>query len=225
MSLKKLGTVTIGQAPRKDITPILEKYIGDRAELIQVGVLDGMTRAEVEPALFPESGDEVLTSTLLTGEAVILSGEKIKPLLGQKISELEQAGCQHILVLCTGSFEGLTTQRAILIQPDALIQATLSTLLQNRKLGVIMPLIEQQTDMDSTWGNGVEAVYASASPYTSDQQDVERAADDLLRQGADLILLDCMGYTEATKCIVEAKTKLPVILSSSFMAKIVSELY
>lgn len=40
--------ITIGQAPRNDVAPIIEKYLEGRAELVQVGVLDGMTKEFIE---------------------------------------------------------------------------------------------------------------------------------------------------------------------------------
>lgn len=46
--MERLGMITIGQAPRNDVAPIIEKYLEGRAELVQVGVLDGMTKEFIE---------------------------------------------------------------------------------------------------------------------------------------------------------------------------------
>ena len=64
IEMKKLGMITIGQAPRADIAPFIEKYLDGRAELIQVGALDGMSKEYIEQSLSPGKGDYVLTSRL-----------------------------------------------------------------------------------------------------------------------------------------------------------------
>lgn len=73
--MKKLGMITIGQAPRTDVAPIVEKYV-NKAELVQVGVLDGMSKDYIQTNLYPEEGDYVLTSRLVTNESVVMSREK-----------------------------------------------------------------------------------------------------------------------------------------------------
>src|SRR4051794_7942617 len=108
--MEKLGMITIGQAPRTDVAPIIEKYLDGRAELVQVGVLDGMTKEYIEQNLYPEADDYVLTSRLVTNESVVMSREKIKPILQEKIDHLEDIGIKQILLLCTGVFPGLKTK-------------------------------------------------------------------------------------------------------------------
>jgi len=45
-----------------------------------------------------------------------------------------------------------------------------------------------------------------------------------LKDQADLILLDCMGYTESARELVQQISGKPVILSNALMAKLVSEM-
>jgi len=223
--MKKLGVVTIGQAPRSDVAPILQKYIGGRAELIQVGVLDGFSREEIAETLSPGPHEYVLTSRLLTGEPVTMSREKITPILQEKIWALEHAGCRQILLLCTGVFPSLTTRTALLIEPDRVIASTVAAIVGKRRLGVVVPLEEQKAILAEKWDRfGIAPVFAAASPYHMTRETFQQAARELMRQRADLILLDCMGYGEECKAIAEEATGLPVILSNALIAKIVSEI-
>jgi protein AroM len=82
--MRKLGVVTIGQDPRADVGPILEKYIGGKAQIIQVGVLDGLTKAEIDAAFSPGQDDCILTSRLLSGESAVMSRDKAAPFCRQK---------------------------------------------------------------------------------------------------------------------------------------------
>ena len=52
-----LGTLTIGQAPRPDVVPIIDRYIASRVRRIHRGVLDGLSRAEIDARYKPEPGE------------------------------------------------------------------------------------------------------------------------------------------------------------------------
>ena len=47
MPARKLGSITIGQAPRPDITPILDAAIGAGVARQHVGLLDGLSREQM----------------------------------------------------------------------------------------------------------------------------------------------------------------------------------
>ncbi|WP_180954328.1 AroM family protein [Bacillus sp. M6-12] len=222
--MEKLGMITIGQAPRTDVAPIIEKFVDGRAELVQAGVLDGMTKEYIEQKLFPEADDYVLTSRLVTGDSVVMSREKIKPILQEKINQLEQQGIKNILLLCTGVFPGLTTTTSYLIEPDHIIPPTVKALVADRRFGVIVPLDEQKDLLHPKYSPfGLDPKFAVASPYKNDMASYKTAANEL-KDKVDIILLDCMGYTEESRDLVVKATGLPVILSNAIMAKLVSEM-
>ncbi|MCM3032270.1 AroM family protein [Niallia taxi] len=222
--MKKLGMITIGQAPRMDVAPIIQKHIKETAELVQVGVLDGLTKEQIEADFYPEKGEYVLTSRLTNGESVIMSREKIKPILQDKINYLERIGITQILLLCTGVFPGLTTKKAYLIEPDHIIPPTIHGLTGKRKLGVIVPLEQQkETSFPKYSPFGMNPVFQVATPYENDLTEFHKAAA-MLKEEADLILLDCMGYTENLRREAEKITGKPVILSNALIAKLVSEM-
>jgi protein AroM len=222
--MERLGMITIGQAPRSDVAPIIEKYLEGRAELIQVGVLDGFTKAYIEQHFSPDKDDYVLTSRLTTGESVLMSREKIQPILQQKINELEELGIKQILLLCTGVFPGLKTTTSYLIEPDHIIPPAIKAMVGSRRLGVLVPLVEQTDILQPKYAPfGMNPVFAVASPYKNDLVNFQEAANQF-KDKADLILLDCMGYTEQARELVYAATGLPVVLSNAVMAKLVSEM-
>lgn len=222
--MEKFGMVTIGQAPRADVAPIVEKYLEDRAEFVQVGVLDGLTKDYIEQHLYPEKEDYVLTSRLTNGESVVMSRKKFQPLLQRKVNELEDAGFKQILLLCTGVFPGLTTKRAYLIEPDYIIPNTVKALVGKRRLGVIVPLEVQKENLDPKYTSlGLHPIFAVISPYEKDISSFQEVAKEL-KDKVDVILLDCMGYTEQARELVSKASGLPVILSNAIMAKLVSEM-
>lgn len=221
---RKIGIVTIGQAPRKDVQPIFQKYLPE-GRVIQAGALDGLKKEEIDQTLSPVDGDYVLTTRLQTGDSVVIARHKIESLLQQKIYQLEEAHCDPILVLCTGVFESLTTKKSVLLEPDHVIPPVVAALIKDRKLGVIAPLVEQIDSLEEKWTNvGVFPCMAAASPYTGDRSEFERAVEELKNKGAEVLLMDCMGYDEQMKAAVMEISGLPVILSNALMAKLMSEL-
>lgn len=222
--MKQLGMITIGQAPRTDVAPIMKANLGAEIELVQMGVLDRMEKEQIEAELGPVKGDYVLTSKLVNGHSVVMSREKIKPLLQKKINEMEAQGITNILLLCTGVFPGLKTKKAFLIEPDHIIPPAVKALAGDRKLGVIAPLKEQKDNLKLKFiPLGLAPVFAVASPYQNGESQFLEAADELKGQ-ADLIVMDCMGYTEEMRKKVSEAAGLPVILSNALMAKLVSEI-
>ena len=73
-----LGTLTIGQAPRPDVVPIIDRYIASRVRRIHRGVLDGLSRAEIDARYRPEPGEPVLVTRLQDGAVVELSRARMR---------------------------------------------------------------------------------------------------------------------------------------------------
>ena len=48
MRQRVLGTLTIGEAPRPDVVPILDRHVPAEIRRIHRGVLDGLSRAEID---------------------------------------------------------------------------------------------------------------------------------------------------------------------------------
>ena len=68
----KLGTITIGQAPRPDITPILERHLPPATACVHAGLLDGLARDEIEQRYAPRAGQATLITRLLDGSSVVV---------------------------------------------------------------------------------------------------------------------------------------------------------
>ena len=119
----------------------------------------------------------------------------VRKTLQEKIAMLEGEVCSVILLLCTGEFDGLKTTKARLIEPDHVIPPVVCALAGNGVFGVMVPLAEQaQTEVKKWRDTGMKLVFSAASPYTASKEDVKKAAAELAAQGADFIVLDCMGY-------------------------------
>lgn len=221
--MAKLGTLTIGQAPRSDITPILDAVLGAELPRLHTGVLDGLSHEEIARDFAPEVGGALLITKLLDGTSVVIDRQRTERAAQTKLAALEAAGCSTILMLCTGHFASLRTERARLIEPDRILPPTVAALVQDAQLGIIVPLTEQIASEAGKWAPLARPpIYAAASPYGGDGPSVAEAAEHLAEHGAQILLMDCMGFVERHRQEAAA-VGLPVILSNALIAKIVSE--
>ena len=215
-----LGAVTIGQSPREDVLAEMRGLLG-QVPVLQCGALDGVSPAELLE-LSPRPGDPVLVSRLRDGTEVRLAESRILPRLQHCIRVLEPEA-RLVLVLCTGSLEGLRSVRTLLLA-GSVLQA-LARGLGPRRLGVLTPAAEQRAAQQERWRDVAleEVVVEAASPYGR-QGEVEEAASRLAAAGVDLVVMDCIGYTRAMKAVVREAVECPVLLAVTVLARVAAEL-
>ena len=84
------------------------------------------------------------------------------------------------------------------------------------------PLQVEQTE--SKWRRYVEhMISVVASPY-GEWDVLEKAAEEVKDLAADLIVLDCIGYTQEMKEMFAKVTGKKVVLPRTLLARVVSEL-
>jgi protein AroM len=224
MQQRVLGTLTIGQAPRPDVLPIIDRHVPAEIRCIHRGVLDGLSRREIDRRYRPEPGEPVLVTRLQDGTEVELSRRRVQDGVQEALRALEAEGCDAILLLCTGTFDGFECSKAWLVEPDHIIPAMVARLVGKRQLGVIVPIASQIGSESGKWRPlHRPAIFAAASPYASAPDAVVDAGKALQARGVDAILLDCIGFTERHREAL-LPLGLPVILSNAVAAKALSEL-
>src|SRR5439155_428256 len=125
------------------------------------------------------------------------SRERMRDGVQGALAALEAEGCAAILLLCTGTFEGLACDKAWLIEPDHIIPGMVAGLVEKRQLGVIVPIASQIGSESGKWrGLHRPPIFAAASPYGGTEDALVDAGKELKARGADAILLDCIGFTE-----------------------------
>ncbi len=220
----KIGAVTIGQAPRVDVTADILRIFDDSLELIQAGGLDGLTKEEI--AVFaPGKDDYVLVSRLQDGSSVTFAERYILPRLQEAISKMEEEGCSLIMMFCTGSFpETLSTKEIPMIYPCELLNRLVPLMTKKSSIICMTPSPLQTEQCENKWRNYVREVKAiAASPY-GEWEALEQAAEQIRDMEADLIVLDCIGYTQEMKEMFARKTGKKVVLPRTLLARVVSEL-
>ena len=214
--------MTIGQSPRHDILLQMMPFLPDNVDIRQAGALDGLGNDELAELARDQDG-YLLCTRLRDGSAITVGREQIVSLIQARIDQLEGEGADLILLMCTGEFTTLRSD-VLLVEPDRLLVGVVDGL-RPRRMAVFVPLVSQAEATDEKW-EAVEAekVYVTASPY-GEPDEITPAADELQRRSSvDLVVMDCMGYTEAHRRLVVKAMGRPVILAASLAARVVGEL-
>jgi protein AroM len=225
MRERVLGTVTIGQAPRADVTPIIDAHVPAAVRRIHKGVLDGLDRGEIDRRYATAPGEAALVTRLDDGGTVELSRRRMQDGVQRTVDALDEAGCDAILLLCTGTFAGLSCRRAWLIEPDHVIPPLVAGLVEHRQLGVVVPIAGQIASERGKWqALARPPIFAVASPYSDAPAVLVAAGADLKQRGAAAIVLDCIGFAEAHRAALRP-LGLPVILSNAAVARVLAEFF
>ena len=217
----KIGAVTVGQAPRVDVTAdILPLLPG--VELLEKGGLDGLKREDIA-AFQPEEGDYVLVSRLTDGSSVTFAEKYVLPRLQKAITELEDAGCRLILFFCTGDFPDTFQSRVPLLFPSRVLKGV-APAISSRKTAIVNPSPLQKDQCLEKWSPYLrEPVSFAVSPYEG-EEGVRQCAQEVAETDCDMVILDCIGYTQKMKEIFQEETGKRVILPRTLLARVAMEL-
>lgn len=212
----RLGVVTIGQSPRPDLVGFLRDQFGDRVALVEVGALDESGARDLSE-MAAGSGDERYLTRLRNGTSFSAPARLLHRRAERVLAGLIPK-CDATLMLCTGDFSDLRVTGTVLY-PDRILRGVVEAVIQtDQTLGVILPA-DPPADAPSAWGARV--LTAVCDPY--DGSDPAVAARDLVRGGAALLVLDCMGFTRDHRSRVRQEVDVPVILPQSLVARVVGE--
>ena len=219
---KTIGLLTIGQSPRPDMTADLQPIFAEKADYIEAGALDGLTKKQVE-SMKPEPGEHFLVTRLTDGTVVTVASRHLSDLMQQQVFRLAEEGVSAIMILCTENFQPFDCSIPI-IYPNDVLKALVPMAAPGGHIGVILPEAGQMEDFAQIWKETVPDVTAAhGSPYAGDGS-LERAAKSFAHTDVDLIVLDCMGYSSIQQKMVHDLSGKPVLLSRTLAAKVLMEL-
>ena len=220
--MKKIGMLTIGQSPRKDIVPMMKEILGEGYEIVEAGALDGLTIEDIKGVEFG-ADDYLLVSRMRDGTEIRITKRFVLPLLQEKIHEFEAKGVGLTVIMCTGKFPQFESG-GLIVTPQEILKGVLNSILKKGRLGVIYPAAEQTNGAAAVFGReGVEVYADHLSPYGGESE-LGNLAGRLVRQNLNLIFLNCFGFTSKIKKAIAEKTSKPVILSNALIARVLKEL-
>jgi protein AroM len=215
--------------------PEFLEALGFDAEIVQKGALDGLSREEIA-LLAPREGDFTLVTRLRDGTEVKLAEHSAAERLSVAARELEDANVDLIVLFCTGDFPELRAKVPIL-RPNLILERLVPALVppknpkgpkgseRKHSLCVVAPSPEQIPFLVKKWERTGFAVSAEAvSPYSATMAEIQRCADRVAKTKCDIVVLDCIGFTKATRAVFRAALDVPVVLPRTLAGRIAAEM-
>lgn len=224
---RTLGVITIGQSPRDDIAALFAQHAPAGTKVVLRGALDGLSDAEVD-TLLPESGADTLYTRLRGdgkggGRDVKISKKAVIARSPQTIAKLRADGCDAIVYACTGEFPPMEGDEGVLF-PSRVLNGLAIGLLPRGRLGLLIPLAEQAEKLASKWARpGLEVVAEALAP-SAGPEEAAAAAGRLAARKPDLVAMDCMSYTPATKAQVKPALGVPALLAITATGRVLREM-
>lgn len=219
-----LVTLAISHVPRNDIQPLLLEHLPEQ-QIAHVVLLEGLSVAEIEQQYAPVAGEKGIMVHLPDGSSLALSVKKVEDGLQKWILILESEGFETILMCCPRRFASLYANSAVLLEPDRLIPPLVKAIVADHQVGIVVPLAEQIKEQADKWKNlSKQPCFAVASPYQSDDEKLIDAALSLQEQGADVLVLDSIGYHQRHRDFLQKLLGIPVLLSVVLVAELAAEL-
>lgn len=212
--------VTIGQSPRTDVLPDILAYTQAEFSVTELGALDGLDDAAIA-ALAPQPGEQRLVTRLLDGREVQLSKSAIDGRLHDIMAQLDQAGFDLLVLLCTGEFSPFCLRTPFIEPQNVVDHFALGLAHGAEQIGIMLPSPDQIEEFHGLANVATKTV--SASPFQDD------FAAAMTQAGADLadsriIVMHCIAYTEAMQKVVRRASGRPVLLSRRLVANAIDML-
>jgi len=209
MDMISIAFLFIGQSPRPDVMDEMRRALPGFS-IREYGALDGLDAAAVEAAFSPSNPADMLITRLKDGSSAAVSEKKLALRLQMKLGEAAKDGVDAAVLMCTGSFPGLSCPMPLFTM-DEVFHRKLSLPRGTKHIGLIVPEEPQRRLFTGKYSHfGLPVTSAAASPY-EDTAKVIKAACALRAAGADCIVLDCMGYSIALAENVAAAAGIPVL--------------
>lgn len=219
-----LAILTIGVVPMSEVLPLLTEYI-DEQHITHHSLLGKMSREDVMADYAVEPGDDPLLTLLNDNQIAHVSRQKVERDLQSVVEVLDNQGYDVIILMSTAAIKSMAARNSILLEPLRIIPPLVASIVDGHQVGVIVPVAELLAAQGKKWQVlQMPPVYSLANPVHGSEQQLIDAGQALLDQGADVIMLDCLGFHQRHRDILQQALDVPVLLSNVLIARLASEL-
>jgi protein AroM len=210
-----LGLVTIGQTPRPDLVEAFARE-ARHAEVRIAGALDGLTGDEVAGLTAP--GDYPLLVRLASGATAVIPRDRLVARVESCARTLASGGARLVVVACAGAFPAVACAVPVVI-PGRVVPAVVASMTAGARVGVVTPNAGQMAFAEGKWRlDGFDVGVTHAAPGRGDE--LARAASFFRDEAPALVVLDCMGHSEAERIELARLSGCPVLAVQSLVARL-----
>jgi protein AroM len=220
--LLQTGVILIGQTPRPDYEEYLKKHLPIGTQMHIKGVLDELSFESIQ-SLPKDHGEEVLTTLARDGRQITVAARHIHQRIPELICALEKIGADLIILLCTGEFPEYPSHVPLLL-PSRILTMNAVAIAEGKRISVIVPLSEQCAQLSKRWSTaGIHPTMHVLSPF-HEYLSMHDLSNEISSHTPALVVLDCMGYSEAVKEILQKEVCLPVMAARSLLGHVLEEI-
>ena len=218
-----------------EMVAFVEEHLDLRAELIVCGSQDGMSDDELR-AISEEVAPNSYAEILEDGSTVNITREVVLDGMQKQAQRLLADGCDAVMICCTLPWAELDAM-ADVVTPCTILEDTAATVAgEGGSIGVMQPLETAMEDEIRHWlalgeRRGLEIHARYAAPQVpgedmafSDDQFAE-VARSLAAADIDVIVMDCMAYTERHRTVVAAASGKPVLRAMQLTGTVMEHAY
>ncbi len=219
-----MAILTIGVVPLAGVLPLLTEHIREE-QIAHISLLGEMTPDEVMAEYAVGDGEKGLLTLLSNNQLVMVSRQKIERDVRSAIAMLDRQHYDVILLLSSEQLTGFTTPPRD--PPRAAADHPAAGGIDRRwaPVGVIVPVEEIMPMQRQKWLSLEKSpYYALANPFTGSDSELLTAGKTLLEQGADVLVLDCLGYYQHHRDVLQKALDVPVLLSNVLVSRLAAEL-
>jgi protein AroM len=202
----RIAIITMGQTPRPDVLPELLALLGD-VRYDEFGALDGVPDTIIMEKA-PRADELSFLTRLRDGTHVILEAGFVTRQTEALVETVDSQGYDLLILAMTGLMARPPT-RTPLVHGQYTLDAWISALAAgNSRIGIIYPLTSQHSAFsDNDYGTLLQSSHATIGGHHG-----THLADAIDRvSGADLIVMNSVGYTAAMAQQVAGASGKPVV--------------
>ncbi len=219
-----LAILTIGVVPVNAILPLLTEHVSEK-QITHISLLGKMDPQDVLDEYGAEPGEFAIPTRLRDDSLGMVSREKVERDLQSVIEVLDNQGYDVILLMSTADVRGFVARNAILVEPQRIIPPLVASIVDGHQVGVIVPVPELMVQQKRKWTVlEKEPFYELAHPFLATESELINAGKALLERGADVLMLDCLGFHQEHRDLLQKALDVPVLLSNVLVARLASEL-
>lgn len=110
-------------------------------------------------------------------------------------------------------------RNAILLEPMRIIPPLVASIVDGHQVGVIVPMEELMNNQKQNGTCLKNASVCLANPFWDSEAKLIAAGKALLEKGADVLILDCLGFHQHHRDLLQKALDVPVLLSNVLMAR------
>lgn len=212
-----LAILTIGIVPMQEVLPLLTEYI-DEDNISHHSLLGKLSREEVMAEYAPEAGEDTILTLLNDNQLAHVSRRKVERDLQGVVEVLDNQGYDVILLMSTANISSMTARNTIFLEPSRILPPLVSSI-------VDVPVEEMLPVQAQKWQILQKSpVFSLGNPIHDSEQKIIDAGKELLAKGADVIMLDCLGFHQRHLDLLQKQLDVPVLLSNVLIARLAAEL-